>query len=213
MAYDDARLPVDIEKGSSGGPGFYTTVISSQSGSEQRNSKWADQRGLWTVAFAMRRKSEQDTILTHFYGRRGMAHSFPFKDWTDYQATGEELGTGDGVVDDVGFPGHRAGTADYQLIRVYGDAVRPFTRYIFKPVVGTITVFVDAVSTAFTLQPHGIVRFANANIPLVGEDITATFQFDVPVRYGSDRLIKQPAHGNAYAIPSLELVEVFPPNY
>lgn len=219
MSYHDIRLPVDIERGSHGGPAFYTVGVVSPTGHSQRNQHWEDDLPKWNVGYGVQRASEFEAIYVHWLGRRGSAHSFPFRDHSDFRSGPVNTlvptfqGNGDGVVDDVGFMGHIAGTADWQLIKTYGDSANPYYRQIFKPIVADVIVYVDATPVTVTHLGDGVFRFANADIPLVGEEITAQFEFDNPVRYLTDDFPRTLNSFNAYSAPSIDIVGVRPPNY
>ena len=106
------------------------------------------------------------------------------------------IGTGNGA------------TAAFQLRKTYGSAFNPWTRDIRKPVVGTVLIAVAGVvqtpGTAYTVDhATGTVTFQPGHIPLASQAITAGFEFDVPVRFDTDKLeinIQGFRHG---AIPSI----------
>ena len=111
------------------------------------------------------------------------------------------LGTGDGT------------QAAFQLVKTYGVAHAPWTRSIAKPVAGTVRIGVDgdeaSEGDAFTLNAAtGFVQFLPGHVPADGAVVTAGFQFDVPVRFDTDRLevsVQGFRHG---AIPHIPIVEV-----
>jgi uncharacterized protein (TIGR02217 family) len=96
---------------------------------------------------------------------------------------------------------------------VYGSAHAPWTRAILKPVAGSVRVAVDTVEqsegAAFTVDTTtGVVTFEPGSIPGVDAVVTAGFEFDVPVRFDTDRLeinLQGFRHG---AIPHIPIVEV-----
>ena len=94
------RLPTDIERGAIGGPRFNTTVLELDSGREKRNQNWQDTRGEWDVGYGLMTKYQEDPasviadvddLIHFFYTVRGMAFSFRFKDWSDYEVGTENL--------------------------------------------------------------------------------------------------------------------------
>jgi uncharacterized protein (TIGR02217 family) len=197
MAFDDVRLPDDIEQGARGGPAFKTSVIVLSSGEEQRNEEWSQTRGAWNVGYGITRKSEISDVVRFWLARRGRSRGFRFKDWSDFEGANELLGTGDGAA------------TDFQLVRHYTDVVT-FTKRITRPVAASVVVTVNAVATgAFTLQPGGIVRLT-APAP-VGHQVRATFEFDVPVRFDDDKLDVNMIHAaglGAGSIPSIMITEL-----
>ncbi len=45
----------------------------------------------------LKKRGQIDELIAFFRARRDRADGFRFKDWTDYKATGQLLGTGDDV--------------------------------------------------------------------------------------------------------------------
>jgi uncharacterized protein (TIGR02217 family) len=95
--FHEVWFPDNIAYGATGGPEFATTVVATGSGHEKRNVNWAEARGRWDVASGLKKPAQIDELIAFFRARRGKAHGFRFKDWTDYKATGQPLGTGDGA--------------------------------------------------------------------------------------------------------------------
>lgn len=84
---------------------------------------------------------------------------------------------------------------------------------IEKPVAGSVAVSVagSAVPVAdYTVDAAtGIVTFKPGKLPVSGA-IRAGFEFDVPVRFDTDRIDIDLAQFNAGRIPSIPLVEIKP---
>lgn len=206
--YDNVRLPVDIERGSIGGLGFYTTITPAAAGTEDRNQNWEDEKGEWQVGYDTQRSHWIDDVYKHFLGRRGAAHSFPFREWRDYKSGPNNdllptaVGTGNGVA------------TVYQLVKTYDDSARPFVRRIFKPVVSTLVIYVNSVallSSDWAIDTDGVVTFDTAPGNLLA--ITAQYEFDVPCRYVDDRMDVNVTWMQAQAVPSIKIQGVFPPKY
>jgi uncharacterized protein (TIGR02217 family) len=194
MAFDNVRLPDDIERGAKGGPKFQTSIIALGNGSEQRNVDWLRTRASFDVGYGIQSKSDFAEIIKFFYARQGKARGFRFKDWSDYQATDQEIGTGDGV------------TVAFQLIKDYTSLVT-YRRTITRPVTGSVVVKVDGVTTAVTVNTTtGVVTFAVA--PALDATITASFEFDIPVRFDTDELILDLETFDAASIGSVPLIEI-----
>jgi uncharacterized protein (TIGR02217 family) len=196
MGFVEVQFPTDISYGSSGGPEYATDIVASNSGHEQRNVNWQQARARYNVAHGVKTKTQLDALIAFFRARKGRAYGFRFKDWTDYQGT-ETIGTGDGV------------TTQFQLIKTYASGSIIESRTITKPVIGSVQVYDNAVlqTTGVSVDTTtGLVTFATA--PTVGQVITASYQFDVPVRFDTDRLS---ASLDAYGINSwldITLIEV-----
>ncbi len=108
MTFHDTRLPVDIERGALGGPGFKTTISPLGSGKEQRNIDWSRIRSEFDIGYGLMEQNSVlleatiDSLLAFFYAREGRAHTFRFKDWSDFRigdylnaaADNQSIGTG-----------------------------------------------------------------------------------------------------------------------
>jgi hypothetical protein len=94
-SFHEAWFPDNIAYGATGGPEFATTVAATGAGHERRNVNWSEALGRWDVASGLTTQVQIDELIAFFRTRRGKAYGFRFKDWTDYQATGQQLGTGD----------------------------------------------------------------------------------------------------------------------
>lgn len=178
MAFVEVRFPTDIAYGSSGGPEYSTDVVITQSGYEQRNANWSQARAKYNVAHGVKTQAQLDTLIAFFRARKGRADGFRFKDWTDYQAIGQSMGTGDGT------------TTVFQLQKHYLSGSATETRTITKPITGTVSIYLDGVLQIpdnYTLNTtNGQITFDIA--PANGVNVTADFEFDVPVRFDTDRL-------------------------
>lgn len=199
MSFHNVRLPVDVERGAKGGPGFNTTVIPLQSGKEQRNINWAQQRCSYDISYGIGTQQLYQDITKFFYIRRGKAYGFRFKDWADYQITAGVIGTGTGVL------------TEFQIVKVYSDDGGSYSRNIYKPVASTVQVYLNGVlqtlTTHYTLDANtGIITFVTP--PSNGVVVTVTCEFDVPVRFDIDTLqttMQWVEAGQVQAIPLVEL--------
>ena len=175
--FHEVQFPPDIAYGAVGGPEYRTTVVVTASGREQRNSAWAQARGRWNVASGLKRREQVAALIAFFRARKGRAHGFRFKDWTDHQAIGQALGTGDGT------------TTSFQLVKRYPSGSEVESRTITKPVAGTVKLYLDAVqaTSGWSVDTAtGLVTFATA--PAAGVLLTADFEFDLPARFDTDRM-------------------------
>lgn len=197
MGFVEVQFPPDISYGSSGGPEYTTDIVISQSGHEQRNILWSQARARYNVAHGVKTKAQLEALVAFFRARKGRAYGFRFKDWTDFAAQGEAIGTGDGT------------SKKFALVKRYASGLVAETRVIRKPVGGTVKLYKNGVRQTDGVSVElatGTVEFASA--PAAGVAITADFEFDVPVRFDTDRLS---ATLEAYGIHSwldIPLVEV-----
>jgi uncharacterized protein (TIGR02217 family) len=95
----------------------------------------------------------------------------------------------------------------FALIKRYGTGAEAEVRAISHPVPGSVTVFINGtlLSSGWSLDGDA-VSFASA--PASGAVITASFTFDVPVRFEEDRLRIDLAIWAAGDVASVPLVEV-----
>jgi len=177
MAFIEVQFPSDISFGSTGGPEYSTDIVETISGYEQRNANWSASRAVYNVAHGIKTQAQLDALIAFFRARHGRADGFRFKDWTDYQATAQALGTGNGS------------TTTFQLVKLYTSGSITETRTIKKPVSGSVVIYFNAVAhpSGWSVDTTtGIVTFSIA--PGNGVAITADFQFNVPARFDTDRL-------------------------
>ena len=198
MAFIEVRFPTDIAYGSAGGPEYSTDIVITHGGYEQRNVNWSQARARYNVAHGVKTQSQLDTLVAFFRARKGRADGFRFKDWTDYQVTGQVIGTGNGV------------QTAFQLIRTYTSGSVTETRTITKPVSGTVKIYLNGAlqsGSAYALNTAtGIVTFTThpANTVVVSAD----FEFDVPVRFDTDRLAATLDSYGSHSWHDIPLVEV-----
>ena len=182
-----------------GGPGWKTEIIPLASGAEARNALWARPLKRWSVMGVPLTGAAMSDIQRFFNARSGPHEGFRFRDPFGYASgdsvTAEDtaLGTGDGV------------TTTFQL-SLNDGAETP--RDVTRPVAASVMIAIEGVETsAFSVDDAtGIVTFDTP--PGVDAILTAGFEYDLPVRFASDRLeFSQPTNG-AVQLVRLELVEL-----
>lgn len=179
MSYLPQRFPVSIASGPTGGPNWSTEVITLSSGDESRNQNWLSSRHSYEVSHGVKSESQFRAIGAHFRMARGKVHHFRFKDFADF-----ELERQDGLLAELS-------ATTFQIYKTYGDLVDfQETRKITRPVDGTVAIWKDGVAQAlisnFTFDVEtGVVTF---NIAPGASMIEVACQFDVPVRYDTDKL-------------------------
>jgi uncharacterized protein (TIGR02217 family) len=204
-AFHDVLFPLQLGYGAAGGPEFSTQVVVTGSGHEQRNSQWSDARLYYDAGVGVRSEADLSALIAFFRARRGQAHGFRFSDPLDRHsaasgnavtALDQLLGTGDG------------GATRFALVKQYGDIDNPQTRRITRPVAGSVCVAVAGTmrTSGWSLAASGQIDFEVA--PAVGATVSAGFEFDVPVRFASDRIDVSLAGWRAGELPSVPLVEV-----
>ncbi|MBB3877944.1 DUF2460 domain-containing protein [Sphingomonas pseudosanguinis] len=191
QAFDDVLFPLALGREAEVTPSFSTAILTGAGGREARNAAWAEARTTYDVGPGIRSAADIAALLSFFRARLGPARGFRLRDPFDSIGTDEAIGTGDGT------------TRRFALVRHYGDQARRITR----PVAGSVSVTVAGRSvTGFVVEPGGWLLLDPA--PADGAGITASFTFDVPVRFAEDRLSVTLAGFQAGAAASVPLVEV-----
>jgi uncharacterized protein (TIGR02217 family) len=176
MAFDNVRLPVDVEKGVKGGPRFMTTIITLANSSEQRNQDWSEERYEGDISYGIQSREDAQSVSDFFRARRGRARGFRFKDWSDYKATLTFIGTANGAL------------TIFQTVKTYTSGVS-YTRKITRIVAGTFQLYKAGILVDPSLYSvnvdTGVITFTAA--PSAGT-LTASYEFDIPVRFDDDKL-------------------------
>ena len=207
MAFHEVRFPDDISRGARGGPERRTQVVELASGDEERNASWANSRRRYDAAYGIRRADDLAAVVAFFEARNGRLHGFRWKDWGDYQLR-PAVDAGHADRPGARHRRRRRPTA-FQLVKRYESGAQAWVRRIVKPVAGTVRVArggVEAVSGWSVNATTGIVTFDAA--PGAGVLVTAGFEFDVPVRFDTDRLDVTWDLDRLGSIASIPLVEV-----
>lgn len=189
----DVRLPDDVEQGARGGPGFKTTIVTLSNGEEQRNQEWSVARGAWDIGYGIRNRADMEAVYAFFMARKGRAFGFRFKDWLDYAAVAEAVGT-------------PADPLTRQLQKTYQDDVAAYVRTIVLPVADTLHVYIDDIETVsgWTLGDNGLLTFDSDP----GENVKASFEFDLPARFDTDGIPFSVLNLNAIAATNIPIIEL-----
>ncbi len=210
MNFHEVRFPTTISRGGQGGPERRTDVVVLGSGFEERNSRWSDGRRNFNAGYGIKSLDDLHTVIEFFEERRGRLYGFRWRDYADWKSGppqqqpglgDQRIGTGDGIA------------TVYQLLKVYGSVHAPWSRIISKPVQGSVMIAVagsEKIETVdYTIDyATGIVTFLPGKEPLAGTSVTAGFEFDVPVRFDSDKLEVSLSGFSHGAIPSIPIIEV-----
>jgi uncharacterized protein (TIGR02217 family) len=208
--FHDVRFPLAISRASHGGPERRTDVVVLGSGAEERNARWANSRRSYNAGWGVKSLDDLYAVIAFFEERRGRLYGFRWRDPLDHasclpsgtpSATDQDLGTG------------ATGRDTFQLVKTYGAGASAWIREINKPTVATVRIAVAGISQTegrdFTVDTTtGRVTFLPGKLPPPGAAVTAGFEFDVPVRFDTDRLeinLDGFKHG---AIPAIPLVEI-----
>jgi uncharacterized protein (TIGR02217 family) len=208
MGFHEVRFPVALSFGSLGGPERRTEIVTLANGFEERNTPWAEARRRYDAGVSLRLLDDIGEVIAFFEARQGQLFGFRWKDWADFKSCtasrdvafdDQFIALGDGVA------------TSFQLTKTYASGLATMVRRITKPVLGTVRAGLEGDEQTegihYTVDPaSGLITFASA--PAVGERVTAGFEFDVPVRFDTDRILVSVASFHAGEVPQVPVVEV-----
>ncbi len=208
MGFHEVRFPANLSFGSVGGPERRTEVVTLANGFEERNTPWEHSRRRYDAGVGMRSLDDIELLIAFFEARRGRLFGFRWKDWSDYKSgkasadvsyLDQVISVGDGE------------TSVWQLNKTYLSGDKTYQRPVAKPVEGTVRIGVGGdelqESIDYTVDfVTGAVTFSHP--PDVGADITAGYEFDVPVRFDTDAIQTSVASFQAGDVPNVPVMEV-----
>lgn len=208
MAFHEVRFPTSLSFGALGGPFRRTDIVTLASGFEERNTPWKHSRRVYDAGLGLRSIEDLQRVIGFFEARQGQMHGFRWKDWADYRSGNpslpvsfddQSIGYGDGV------------TREFQIVKVYRSGAQSYARPIRKPVAGTVQVGLERdeqrEGVEYTVDAStGIITFDHPPDPQV--EIFAGYEFDVPVRFDTDRILASVATFEAGQVPDVPVIEV-----
>jgi uncharacterized protein (TIGR02217 family) len=209
-SFHDVRFPLGVSFGATGGPERRNEIVSLTSGREKRNARFSQSRRHYDAGTGVRSLTDLHDVLAFVEARRGSLHAFRFRDPFDMKSCRPEqtvspadqaLGTGDGT------------RTRFALVKKYGEGGDAYQRLIARPVLDTLCVAVDDVEKVSPDDWNfyfatGEVVFLPGSVPGAGEEIAAGYEFDVPVRFDTERIAVSLTAFKAGQIPSIPLIEV-----
>jgi uncharacterized protein (TIGR02217 family) len=184
LSFSEEKLELGYDYGAVGGMSFDIEIIKMADDSiEQRNAQTLLPLGRWQLGDRLIAESSADllnevTYLRQFHlDRLGSFQGFRFRDWSDFEGLDQSIGTGDGI------------KTDFQLRKVYIISGSSAYRPIQKPVVGSVSIFVDEILETQNWVINHSTGVISRNTPAPnGSLIRADFEFDVPVWFDSDQI-------------------------
>lgn len=175
--FNETRLLDCVSFGSEFGQEWNTRITPLKSGVERRNANWSMPLGRYSIIYQALREEDHQKVRAAHMASMGRAIPFRFKDWSDYQADGEVIGTGTGLMQTL------------QLVKAYRFGPITLTRIIQKPIVSGLVVYSNGAPVSSTVDATtGLVTVLAGE----GEVITWSGEFDIPVRFDDDRLDVEP---------------------
>lgn len=187
MSVIETRLSSRVEAGFSVVPARKTTLVQQRNGHEYRNADWSRSKRRYTAAYGNFTRASRDELQAVWEAADGPVYAFLFKDWNDYNVTGQSLGNAP------------SGSTAVQLVKTYTFGSRTHTRTITRPVAATVVVYQNGVAKAGTVDATTGL-FTPDTAWTEGQPLTATFEFDVVVRFESDEI--------EFILPHREIAEV-----
>jgi uncharacterized protein (TIGR02217 family) len=208
MAFHDTRFPASLSFGSVGGPERRTEIVTLANGHEERNSPWAHSRRRFDAGLGLRSLDDVAALIAFFEARGGQLHAFRWKDWSDFKSC-QPNGTVTPLDQIIGQGDDQRAT--FPLIKRYASGAQAYARPITKPVLGTLRVAIGADERQEAVDwtadyATGLITFTHP--PEAGATIQAGFEFDVPVRFDTDRIAVSVASFKAGEVPSVPVIEV-----
>ena len=208
MSFHEIRFPASLSFGSVGGPERRSDVVTLANGFEERNTPWAHSRRRYDAGLGLRSLDDIEELIAFFEARQGQIYGFRWKDWSDYKSArptvevdfrDQVIGLGDGVQN------------QFQLLKNYRSGDSLYKRPITKPVEGTVRLGLGQEELQedidFTLDPAtGLASLSHP--PEEGIEIVAGCEFDVPVRFDTDKILTSVASFQAGDVPNVPVVEV-----
>ncbi len=209
-SFHDVRFPPAVSFGATGGPERRNEIVALTSGREKRNARFSQSRHRYDAGTGLRSLDDLHEVVAFFEARRGSLHAFRFRDPFDMKscrptetvsALDQVLGEGDGE------------NRHFPLTKTYGAGEGAYRRLIWKPDLLTLQVAVAGVAQASPADfefdaATGDIVFSVEAIPSEGASVTAGYEFDVPVRFDTERIEISLRAFKAGQIPSVPLVEV-----
>ena len=208
-SFHDVPFPLAISFGATGGPERRNEIVALTSGREKRNARLSQSRHHYDAGTGVRSLEDLHDVIAFFEARRGSLHAFRFRDPFDMKscrpnatpgALDQQIGVGDGT------------TRRFALVKIYGSGDDAYQRLIMKPVLASLHVAVggtEAGPETFEFdESTGEIVFASDAIPAPGLGLSAGYEFDVPVRFDTERISISLKAFKAGQIPSIPLIEV-----
>jgi len=208
MQFHEVRFPASLSFGSVGGPERRTEVVTLANGYEERNTPWAHSRRRYDAGLGLRSLDDIETLISFFEARMGQMYGFRWKDWSDFKSS---AASAEPAFNDQTIARGNAVQAAFPLVKVYRSGDHTYARPISKPVLGTVRIGLgrDEMKEGVDYEVDtstGIVTFQHA--PEEDVEITAGFEFDVPVRFDTDQIQTSVSSFQAGSVPNVPIIEV-----
>lgn len=208
MAFHEVRFPASLSFGSVGGPERRTEIVTLANGFEERNTPWQHSRRRYDAGMGLRSLDDVEALIAFFEARQGQLHGFRWKDWGDFKSS---LPSQDVSAVDQFIAYGDENTDVFQLIKTYESGAHTYARPIKKPVYGSVRISIgnedriEGIDYEIDIET-GLITFAHP--PDQDAEIRAGYEFDVPVRFDTDRIQGSVANFHAGDVPDVPVVEI-----
>ena len=177
---------------------YDTNIIKSKNGREQRIINFSSGKNLYKLIYKFQNKNEIEKIVNIFNIVKGRANGFRFKDWFDYRIEKQQIAIDDARILYL--------YKDYRIDNVV------YRKRIYKPVENSIEIFIngekDNSIIKFVDYDNGTIEFYDNLLVNSGNKIEISCEFDIPVRFNSDKLNIITKNKNQYETEPIELIEI-----
>ncbi len=208
MQFHEVRFPANLSFGAVGGPERRTEVVTLVNGHEERNTPWAHSRRHYDAGMGMRSLDDVEVLIGFFEARQGQMYGFRWKDWSDYKSCRPSRSV---AFDDQVIAVGDGQKVSFQLLKTYRSGEQSYARPIRKPVLGTVRIGVEGDELREGIhyevnETTGLVTLVEP--PNAGDEVTAGYEFDVPVRFDTDQIRSSVASFQAGEVPDVPVIEV-----
>lgn len=197
MNFHDVNLPKSIEIFAVGSSEFSTSTAASMSGREIRNSDIQIPKRRYSLRNCCLSKNQFELFNNFFQARAGQRFSFRLRDHFDYKVEKQVIAISDGI------------NTKIQLKKIYMDEVSPHTRIITKPVLSSIKLWSNDSELELVSIDSSTGKIDLSVALPEGDEISASFIFDVPVRFNTDVFQYSFNNDGSIIIEGVELIEVY----
>lgn len=176
--FHDVSFPARFLDKAQGGPTFPLTVLYGDSGGEFRRVSASSGLNHYSITPSPISPSEQQELIAFFRAREGGRFGFRFHDRQDHDAQESLLATADGT------------QHVFPVYKTYHSGDNIVSRRIYLPLSANFRLYTDNIeqpTSSYMLDIlQGTITYLTP--PAEGTRITASFTFDIPVRFETETL-------------------------
>lgn len=166
MFKDDVIFPITISYGSMSSYMWDVDIVETDSGTENRNGKWAHTRANYNAVYGVRTTEDMVDLIKTWHVVRGALYGLNYVDpldnnSTDTPSTPDAIGSNNSITNtDQNFGSGDGVETDFQITKTYTIYGETYTRNIYKPLSSTVLMAIDGIAEPeYTLGSTGVVTF------------------------------------------------------